>query len=116
MARARATAPEPSGGVVNLVTRSAAEPVVSGDLGVGSFGTLQGSASASGPVLGGSGLLELHAGHSDGDFPYVYDPLAGTPASNPKTLTRQNNQATWVGGLAKEVGDSDSGSWTGCSR
>lgn len=92
------------GGVVNLVTRSAAEPVVSGDVGVGSFGTLQGSASVSGPVLGGSGLLELHAGHSDGDFPYVYDPLAGTPASNPKTLIRQNNQAMWVGGLAKGGG------------
>ena len=92
------------GGVVNLVTRSAAEPVISGDVGVGSFGTIQGGASASGPVLGGSGLLELHAGHTDGDFPYVYDPLAGTPASNPKTLIRQNNQATWVGGLAKGGG------------
>ena len=92
------------GGVVNLVTRSASEPVVSGDLGMGSFGTVQGSASASGPLLGGSGLLELHAGHSDGDFPYVYDPLGGTPASNPKTLTRENNQATWVGGLAKGGG------------
>jgi iron complex outermembrane receptor protein len=97
------------GGVVNLVTRSAAEPVVSGDLGVGSFGTVQGSANASGPVLGGSGLLELHAGHSDGDFPYLYDPLAGTPASNPKTLIRQNNQATWMGGLAK--GGGRLGSW-----
>ncbi|HVP60090.1 MAG TPA: TonB-dependent receptor [Myxococcaceae bacterium] len=92
------------GGVVNLVTRSAAEPAVSGDFGVGSFGTLQGSASASGPVLGGSGLLELHAGHTDGDFTYVYDPLAGTPASRPQTLVRQNNQATWVGGLAKGGG------------
>ena len=92
------------GGVVNLVTRSAAEPVVSGELGVGSFGTIQGSASASGPLLGGSGLLELHAGHSDGDFPYLYDPLADTPASNPQTLIRQNNQATWVGGLAKGGG------------
>jgi len=92
------------GGVVNLVTRSAAEPAVSGDFGVGSFGTLQGSASASGPVLGGSGLLELHAGHTDGDFTYVYDPLAGTPASRPQTLIRQNNQATWVGGLAKGGG------------
>jgi iron complex outermembrane receptor protein len=92
------------GGVVNLVTRSAAEAVVSGDFGVGSFGTLQGSASASGPVLGGSGLLELHAGHTDGDFTYVYDPLAGTPASNPQTLVRRNNQATWVGGLGKGGG------------
>ncbi len=92
------------GGVVNLVTRSASEPVVSGDLGAGSFGTVQGSASASGPVFGGSGLLELHAGHSDGDFPYVYDPLGGTPASNPQTLIRQNNQATWAGGLAKGGG------------
>ena len=97
------------GGVVNLVTRSAAEPVVSGDLGVGSFGTYQGGASASGPLLGGSGLLELHAGHSDGDFTYVYDPLAGTPASKPQTLVRQNNQATWVGGLVK--GGGRVGSW-----
>ena len=92
------------GGVVNLVTRSAAEPVLSGDLGVGSFGTIQGGASASGPVPGGSGLLELHAGHSDGDFTYVYDPLAGTPASKPQTRVRENNQATWVGGLAKGGG------------
>ena len=92
------------GGVVNLVTRGAAEPVVGGDLTFGSFGTYQGSASASGPVFGGSGLLEAHAGHSDGDFTYVYDPLAGTPASNPKTLVRENNQATWGGGLAKAGG------------
>jgi iron complex outermembrane receptor protein len=92
------------GGVVNLVTRSAAEPVVGGDLTYGSFGTIQGSASVSGPALGGSGLLELHAGHTDGDFTYTYDPLAGTPASNPKTLVRQNNQATWVGGLGKGGG------------
>jgi len=98
------------GGVVNLVTRNATEPVVSGDFGVGSFGTIQGSASASGPVLGGSGLLELHAGHSDGDFPWVYDPLGGTPASNPQTLVRQNNQATWAGGLAK--GGGRIGAWS----
>ena len=91
------------GGVVNLVTRGA-EPGVTADVGGGSFGTLQGSASVAGPVLGGSGLLELHAGHSDGDFTYVYDPLAGTPASNPQTLVRENNQATWGGGLAKAGG------------
>src|SRR5262249_2109368 len=97
------------GGVVNLVTRSAAEPAVTGDLGVGSFGTVQGGASASGPLLGGSGLLELNAGHSKGDFPYVYDPPAGNPASNPQTLIRENNQATWVGGLAKAGGRI--GSW-----
>jgi len=97
------------GGVVNLVTRSASQPMISGALSGGSFTTGQGSASASGPVLGGSGLLELHAGHSDGDFPYVYDPLAGNPASNPQTLIRQNNQATWVGGLLK--GGGRIGSW-----
>src|SRR5215470_1238782 len=97
------------GGVVNLVTRTASEPVVSADLGLGSFGTVQGGASASGPVLGGSGLLDIHAGHSDGDFTYTYDPLAGTPASNPKTLVRQNNQATWMGALAK--GGGRLGSW-----
>ncbi|HET9158681.1 MAG TPA: TonB-dependent receptor, partial [Myxococcaceae bacterium] len=97
------------GGVVNLVTRGAAEPVVSADVGAGSFGTFQGGASASGPVLGGSGLLDIHAGHSDGDFTYTYDPLAGSPASNPKTLVRQNNEATWMGVLAK--GGRRVGSW-----
>ena len=97
------------GGVVNLVTRGAAEPAVSADLGLGSFGTVQGGASASGPVLGGTGLFDIHAGHSEGDFPYVYDPLAGTPASNPKTLIRENNQATWMGALVK--GGGRLGSW-----
>jgi iron complex outermembrane receptor protein len=97
------------GGVVNLVTRGATESAVSADLGVGSFGTIQGGASASGPVLGGSGLFDIHAGHSDGDFTYTYDPLAGTPASNPKTLVRQNNQATWMGALGK--GGGRLGSW-----
>ncbi|HUM10832.1 MAG TPA: TonB-dependent receptor [Myxococcaceae bacterium] len=92
------------GGVVNLVTRSAGDPVVSADLAHGSFASTQGTASVSGPVLDGSGLLELHAGHTDGDFSYTYDPLAGNPASKPQTLVRENNQASWVGGLAKGGG------------
>jgi iron complex outermembrane receptor protein len=92
------------GGVVNLVTRSSGPPLVSADLAHGSFASTQGTASVSGPALGGSGLLELHAGHTDGDFPYTYDPLAGTPSSNPQTKLRENNQATWVGGLAKGGG------------
>jgi outer membrane cobalamin receptor len=92
------------GGVVNLVTRGAAQPMVSADVTHGSFGTTLGSASVAGPLLGGSGLLELHAGHTDGDFPYTYDPLQGTPASHPQTLVRENNQATWGGGLAKGGG------------
>ena len=89
------------GGVVNLVSRSSAVPSVTADVTGGSFGTVYGSSSAAGPALGGSGLVEVHAGHSDGDFTYTYDPLAGSPASHPQTLTRENNQATWAGGLAK---------------
>jgi len=97
------------GGVVNLVTRESASTSVTADLTRGSFNTTYGSATAAGPVLGGTGLLEAHAGHSAGDFTYTYDPLAGTPSSNPQTLTRENNQATWVGGLAK--GGWDVGGW-----
>jgi iron complex outermembrane receptor protein len=89
------------GGVVNLVSRTSTVPTATADLTAGSFGTVYGSTSAAGPALGGSGLVEVHAGHSDGDFTYTYDPLAGTPASHPQTLTRENNQATWAGGLAR---------------
>lgn len=92
------------GGVVNLATPNGAEPALTGDLTYGSFGTIQGGASVSGPVLGGTGLLSLSAGHTNGDFTYVYDPLAGTPASSPQTVVRENNQSTWVGGLAKGGG------------
>lgn len=92
------------GGVVNLATPSSAAPALAGDLTYGSFGTIQGSASVSGPALGGTGLLSASAGHSDGDFTYIYDPLSGTPASNPRTVVRQNNQSTWVSGLGKAGG------------
>jgi vitamin B12 transporter len=97
------------GGVVNLVTRESASTSITADLTRGSFNTTYGSATAAGPVFGGTGLLEAHAGHSAGDFTYTYDPLAGTPSSNPQTLTRENNQATWIGGLAK--GGWDVGDW-----
>jgi len=97
------------GGVVNLATRSASRPSLTADVTHGSFGTTSGSASASGPLAGATGLLELHGGHSDGDFPYTYDPLQGTPASHPQTLVRENNAATWGGGLAKAGGRL--GSW-----
>lgn len=92
------------GGVVNLVTPSGGAPALTADLTHGSFGTTQGSASLSGPLLGATGLLSLSAGHTNGDFTYTYDPLSGTPASNPRTVVRENNQSTWVGGLGKAGG------------
>ncbi|HSP18937.1 MAG TPA: TonB-dependent receptor, partial [Myxococcaceae bacterium] len=92
------------GGVVNLATPTSAAPALGGDVTYGSFGTLQGSASVSGPALGATGLLSASAGHTNGDFTYTYDPLSGTPASSPKTVVRENNQSTWVGGLAKAGG------------
>lgn len=92
------------GGVVNLATLGTAAPTLGGDLTYGSFGTLQGSASVSGPALGGTGLLSASAGHTNGDFTYTYDPLAGTPASSPRTVVRENNQSTWAGVLAKAGG------------
>ena len=92
------------GGVVNLATPSSAAPTLGADLTAGSFGTLQGSASVSGPVLGATGLVSVSGGHTNGDFTYTYDPLAGTPASSPRTVVRQNNQSSWAGGLGKAGG------------
>jgi len=94
------------GGVVNLVTRRATEtPSVFGDFTAGSFGTFRGTLGVSGPALGGAGLLVLHGAHSDGDFPYTYQPLVGVPGARGQQLLRVNNQATSGGGLLKEGWD-----------
>jgi vitamin B12 transporter len=94
------------GGVVNLVTRSAAEsPSLFAEGGGGSFGTWQASLGASGATLGGTALGVLHAAHSDGDFTYTYQPLVGVSGAVGQQLTRANNASTSGGGLVK-------GSWS----
>jgi vitamin B12 transporter len=93
------------GGVVNLVTRTGGETPVFADVTGGSFGTYGGSVGASGPNLSGNGLFVLHFQHSDGDFPYLYQPLLGEVPETGQTFVRANNQSTSGGGLAKQGWD-----------
>ena len=90
------------GGVVNLVTRSPDQaPPAFADATLGSFGTWRASLGGAGQVLGGSGLAILHAGHSEGNFTYTYQPLVGVPEAVGTQLTRSNNQSTSGGGLVR---------------
>jgi vitamin B12 transporter len=98
--------PLASGGVVNLITRTAGDGApVFADVTGGSFGTWRGSLGASGPNLGGNGLFVLHAEHSDGDFTYLYQPLLGESPPVGQELRRLNNQSTSGGGLLKQGWD-----------
>ncbi len=99
------------GGVVNLVTRRVEEvPTFFGDFTAGSFDTFRGSLGASGPALGGTGLVVLHGAYSEGNFPYTYQPLVGVPGATGQQLVRVNNQAASGGGLLK--GGWDVSGWT----
>jgi len=96
--------PLATGGVVNLVTRSAADtPAAFADVTGGSFGSWSASVGETGPALGGNGLFVLHWAHSVGDFTYLYEPLLGESPSTGEPLLRMNNQATSGGGLLKET-------------
>ena len=87
--------PLATGGVVNLVTRTAADaPPTFADVSAGSFGSWRGSVGAAGPSLGGSGLFVLHAAHSVGDFTYLYDPLLGEAPPVGVRMRRSNNQSS----------------------
>jgi vitamin B12 transporter len=91
--------PMAMGGVVNLVTRSAAAaPPTFADVSGGSFGSWRASVGAAGPALGGNGLFVLHWAHSVGDFPFI-----STECGMP--MVRANNQSTSGGGLFKEGWD-----------
>jgi vitamin B12 transporter len=98
--------PLATGGVVNLVTRSASQvPGVFADVSGGSFGSWRASLGAAGPNLGGVGLFVLDWAHSVGDFTYLYDPLLGESPSTGAELRRSNNQSTSGGGLLKQGWD-----------
>ncbi len=96
--------PLATGGVVNLVTRSASDtPAAFADVSGGSFGSFRASVGETGPALGGNGLFVLHWAHSVGDFTYLYDPLLGESPSTGESLVRTNNQSTSGGGLLKQA-------------
>jgi vitamin B12 transporter len=98
--------PLATGGVVNLVTRSASDtPAAFADASGGSFGSFRASVGETGPALGGNGLFVLHWAHSVGDFTYLYDPLLGESPSTGESLVRTNNQSTSGGGLLKQAWD-----------
>jgi vitamin B12 transporter len=95
-----------TGGVVNLVSRSASDtPAAFADVSGGSFGSWRASVGEVGPALGGNGLFVLHWAHSVGDFSYVYAPLSGEAPGAGETFQRTNNQATSGGALLKEAWD-----------
>jgi len=90
------------GGAVNLVTRDLSQtPSASIELGAGSFGTYAGHGSLAGPLLGGEGLLVVHAGRSAGDFPYLHDATPAWDGDVPEPRRRVNNDAAIGGGLLR---------------
>lgn len=90
------------GGAVNLVTRELTRaPSATLEFGAGSFGTYQGNASLAGPLLGGEGLVLLHAGRSAGDFPYLHDATPSWDGDTPELRRRENNDAALGGGLVR---------------
>ena len=59
------------GGIVNLVSRAPARPVVSGEFGLGSFGTRSFNTLAAGRWRDGRYAISLHHLSTDGDYEYL---------------------------------------------
>ncbi|MDC0710759.1 TonB-dependent receptor [Stigmatella sp. ncwal1] len=90
------------GGVVNVVTRRpGAEAQVAGEATYGSWNTVRGWVSATGPVLEGEALLLLHGGRSTGDFPFRFDASPALPGDALVERRRANNDAKGAGGLLR---------------
>lgn len=90
------------GGAVNAISRRVPSGArVFGELRYGSFDTAVGSAGISGALLGGEGLLVLHATRSDGDFSFLFDEQPANPENPLVDRTRHNNASQLGGALAK---------------
>jgi vitamin B12 transporter len=88
------------GGAVNIITRQPTDGAhVAAEASYGSFGTESGQAGGTGELLGGEGLVLAHVLHSDGDFPYAYNPTPQLTWAPLVAATRQNNDAALGGGL-----------------
>ena len=90
------------GGVVNLITRRPTHGARLGaDVTWGNFGTVLASASASGALGGGDGLVLVHGARSNGNFGFLYDAQPAFDGNVLTPLERVNNQATTGGALLK---------------
>ncbi|MDY7227563.1 TonB-dependent receptor plug domain-containing protein [Hyalangium rubrum] len=90
------------GGVVNVITRRPdAAARVAGEATYGSWDTALGWLSATGPVLGGEGLVLLHGGRSSGDFPFLFDTSPALPGDALEERRRTNNDARGAGGMLR---------------
>jgi vitamin B12 transporter len=88
------------GGAVNIVTRQPRDGAhVAAEASYGSFGTESAQAGGTGDLLGGEGLALAHVMHSDGDFPYAYNPTPQLLSAPWVSTARQNNDASQGGGL-----------------
>ena len=65
------------------------------------FGTVLASASASGALGGGDGLVLVHGARSNGNFGFLYDAQPAFDGNVLTPLERVNNQATTGGALLK---------------
>ncbi len=90
------------GGVVNLVTRRPTHGVsLTAEATWGNFGTALASASASGALWGGDGLVVVHGARSSGDFAFLYDEQPSYEGNPLTPLARNNNQASGAGALLR---------------
>ncbi|MBX7116760.1 MAG: TonB-dependent receptor [Myxococcaceae bacterium] len=90
------------GGVLNVVTRSPQGGLrlfIDGSYGSFATGTLSGGASDS--LLGGDGLLLLHAQKSNGAFSFTFDDTPHFDKDNAQRRVRENNDAQAAGGLLR---------------
>ncbi|XXF77302.1 TonB-dependent receptor [Myxococcaceae bacterium GXIMD 01537] len=90
------------GGVVNVVTRRPqGQARVSAEATYGSWDTVFGSLMATGPLLGGEGLVLVHGGRSSGDFTFPFDESPQFPGDPLVERRRTNNDARQAGGLLR---------------
>ncbi|HEX8703338.1 MAG TPA: TonB-dependent receptor [Myxococcaceae bacterium] len=90
------------GGVVNVVTkRPEGEASAAAEATYGSWGTAMGWLSATGPLVGGEGLVLIHGGRSSGDYPFLFDASPALPDDPLVERERTNNDARGAGGLVR---------------
>lgn len=98
------------GGVLRLVPRSEERSLAEASVGAGSFGLLHGRVTTAISDEDGSPSWTASAGatHSDGDFPFLYDPTELVPGDE-RELRRDNGDVDEGHGLVHVVSDAGGG-------